>query len=832
MVLGTVKPVNIEDEMKSSYLDYAMSVIVSRALPDVRDGLKPVHRRILYAMNDMGLTHSSPHRKSARIVGEVLGKYHPHGDTSVYDAMVRMAQDFSMRYPLVDGQGNFGSVDNDPPAAMRYTEARLARIAGEMLVDIEKNTVDFMPNFDDSLQEPRVLPTRLPNLLLNGSAGIAVGMATNIPPHNLGEVCDAISYLIDNPGATIDELTQFVQGPDFPTAGIIMGREGIKSAYATGHGKVVVRAKARIESIARTGRDQIVVTELPYQTNKANLMETIAELVKNKKIVGISDLRDESDRHGMRIVIELRREAHPEQVLNNLYKYTAMQSAFFANMLALVDGQPRVISLKEALQYYVDFRHQVITRRSRFELKEAKARAHILEGLKIALDNIDKVIATIRKSETAEVARQSLMANFGLSQAQAQAILDMQLRRLANLERQKILDEYTQVLKTISYLEDLLANPRRMLLLIKGEVDELKSKYGDPRRTEIAEQGEVQFREEDLIPHQRMVVTLSKRGYVKRVPARLYTPQHRGGKGIIGMVTREGDPVRLLTVADTHDMLFFFSNRGKVFSLKCHEIPVDSSRVAKGIAVVNLFPVTEGERVTAVVAVTDFVPDTYMLMATAQGEIKKTAVDNFASVRSSGLIAMDLEPKDELVATGLATDPDDVLLVTQKGQSIRFAVASLRASSRTSGGVRAIRLAAGDRVVSMDKAEVDAFLLVVTTGGFGKLTPIKQYPRQHRGGGGVRTFKVAQNTGEVAAARVVSLSEQVMIISAGGIVTRTPVKEKDPRQGITIQGRSTQGVRLMKLEGGDEVVAVASFVGEKDVGEKDRTSDIDKKESK
>jgi len=839
MVLGTVKPVNIEDEMKSSYLDYAMSVIVSRALPDVRDGLKPVHRRILYAMNDMGLMHSSPHRKSARIVGEVLGKYHPHGDTSVYDAMVRMAQEFSMRYPLVDGQGNFGSVDNDPPAAMRYTEARLARIAEEMLVDIEKNTVDFMPNFDDSLQEPMVLPTRLPNLLLNGSSGIAVGMATNIPPHNLGEVCDAISYLIDNPGATIDELTQFVQGPDFPTAGIILGREGIKSAYATGHGKVVVRAKARIESIARTGRNQIVVTELPYQTNKADLMETIAELVKNKKIVGISDLRDESDRHGMRIVIELRREAHPEQVLNNLYKYTAMQSAFFANMLALVDGQPRVISLKEALQYYVDFRHQVITRRSRFELKEAKARAHILEGLKIALDNIDKVIATIRKSETAEVARQSLMANFGLSQAQAQAILDMQLRRLANLERQKILDEYTQVLKTISYLEDLLANPRRMLLLIKGEVDELKSKYGDPRRTEIAEQGEVQFREEDLIPHQRMVVTLSKRGYVKRVPARLYTPQHRGGKGIIGMVTREGDPVRRLTVADTHDMLFFFSNRGKVFSLKCHEIPVDSSRVAKGIAVVNLFPVTEGERVTAVVAVTDFVPDTYMLMATAQGEIKKTAVDNFASVRSSGLIAMDLEPKDELVATGLATDPDDVLLVTQKGQSIRFAVASLRASSRTSGGVRAIRLAAGDRVVSMDKAaagdrvvsmdkaEVDAFLLVVTTGGFGKLTPIKQYPRQHRGGGGVRTFKVAQNTGEVAAARVVSLSEQVMIISAGGIVTRTPVKEKDPRQGITVQGRSTQGVRLMKLDAGDEVVAVASFVGEKD-----KTSDIDEKEDK
>ena len=827
MVLGTVKPIKIEDEMRSSYLDYAMSVIVSRALPDVRDGLKPVHRRILYAMNDMGLTHASPHRKSARIVGEVLGKYHPHGDTSVYDAMVRMAQDFSLRYPLVDGQGNFGSVDNDPPAAMRYTEVRLARIAGEMLVDIEKNTVNFMPNFDDSLQEPRVLPTQLPNLLLNGSSGIAVGMATNIPPHNLGEVCDAISYLINNPGATIDELTQFIKGPDFPTAGIILGREGIKSAYATGHGKVVIRAKARVESIARTGRQQIVVTELPYQTNKADLVETIADLVKDKKIVGISELRDESDRHGMRIVIELRRETQPEQVLNNLYKYTAMQSAFFANMLALVDGQPRVIGLKEALQYYVDFRHEVITRRSRFELKEARARAHILEGLKIALDNIDRVIATIRKSETVEVARQSLMADFGLSQIQAQAILDMQLRRLANLERRKILDEYAEVLKTISYLEDLLANPRRMLLLIKEEVTNLKSKYGDPRRTEIVEHGEVQFREEDLIPHQRMVVTLSNRGYVKRVPARLYTPQHRGGKGIIGMVTREGDPVRLLTVADTHDILYFFTNRGKVFSLKCHELPADGSRVAKGTAVVNLFPVIEGERVTAMVAVTDFVPDTYMLMATAQGEIKKTAVDKFASVRSSGLIAMDLAEGDELVAARLATDRDDVILVTQKGQSIKFAVARLRASSRTSGGVRAIRLASGDRVVSMDKAEVDAFLLVVTSGGFGKLTPIKQYPRQHRAGGGVRTFKTAEKTGEVTASRVVSLSEQVMIISALGIVTRTPVKEKDPRRGITTQGRSTEGVRLMKLDSGDEVVAVASFDGEKDKG-----SDKDKKEGK
>jgi len=811
MVLGTVKPINIEDEMRSSYLDYAMSVIVSRALPDVRDGLKPVHRRILYAMDDMGLRHAGPHKKSARIVGEVLGKYHPHGDTSVYDAMVRMAQDFSMRYLLVDGQGNFGSVDNDPPAAMRYTEARLGRIAEEMLVDIDKDTVDFMPNFDDSLKEPKVLPTRVPNLLLNGSAGIAVGMATNIPPHNLGEVCDAISYLIDKPRAAIDELTQFIKGPDFPTAGIILGQEGIRNAYATGHGKIVIRAKARIESMPGTERHRIVVTELPYQTNKAALIETIAELVRNKKIVGISELRDESDRQGMRVVIELKKEAHPEHLLNNLYKYTAMQSSFFVNMLALVDGQPRVISLKEALQYYIGFRHEVITRRSRFELKEAKARAHILEGLKIALDNIDKVIATIRKSDTVEAARQSLMADFGLSQTQAQAILDMQLRRLANLERRKILDEYAEVVKTIAYLEDLLANPRRMLLLIKGEVDELKSKYGDPRRTQIIEQGVMEFGEEDLIPHQRMVVSLSNRGYVKRVPSRAYTPQHRGGKGIIGMVTREGDPVMLLSVADTHDTLFFFTNRGKVYSLKCYETPADTSRVAKGTAVINLFPVTEGERVTAMVAVTDFVPDTYMLMATHQGEIKKTAVDKFASVRSSGLIAMDLEQGDELVAACLATDQDDIIFVTQKGQSIRFAVSSVRASSRTSGGVRAIRRASGDHVVGMDKAGEGACLLVVTAGGFGKLTSISQYPRQHRAGSGVTTFKIVEKTGDVSASKVVSLAEQVMIISADGIVTRTPVAEKDPRLGITIQGRSTQGVKLMRLSPGDEVVAITSF---------------------
>ncbi len=797
MVSGTVKPVNIEDQMRGSYLDYAMSVIVARALPDVRDGLKPVHRRILYAMNDMGVRPNTPYRKSARIVGEVMGKYHPHGDASIYDAMVRMAQDFSMRYPLVDGQGNFGSVDNDPPAAMRYTEARLARIAEEMLVDIEKETVDFMPNFDDSLQEPRVLPARLPNLLLNGSSGIAVGMATNIPPHNLGEVCDAIAYLIENPQATIEDLGKYVKGPDFPTAGIIQGREGIRNAYATGHGKLVVRAKAHITNINTAGRRQIIVSELPYQTNKAALIENIAELVKNKKIEGISDLRDESDRQGMRVVIELKRESQPPQVLNNLFKFTAMQSSFFVNMLALVDGQPKVISLREALQHYVDFRREVITRRSHYELKQAKARAHILEGLRIALDNIDAVIKTIRESETAEVARKNLMTRFGLSQLQAQAILDMQLRRLAGLERQKIQDEYAEVVKTIAYLEDLLANPRRILALIKQEVTDLKSKYGDKRRTEIVEQGALEFTEEDLIPHERVVVTLSGRGFIKRIPSRHYALQHRGGKGIIGQVTREEDAVMLMAVADTHDDLFFFTDRGKVFYLKCHEIPAGSTRTSKGLAIINLLSITEGERVTAMVATTGLMPGTYMVMATKMGEIKKTAVDKFTAVRSSGLISMDLAPGDELVSVCLATDKDDVILVTRKGQSIRFDVKSLRTASRTSGGVRAMRLAQGDGIIGMDRVDAEGYLLVVTENGYGKVTPVAQYPRQHRAGSGVRTFKIVDKTGDITAIRVVTPKQQVMLISAEGMMTRTPVKEEDPRKGITTQGRSTQGVRVM-----------------------------------
>ncbi len=811
MVIGKTRPVNIEDEMKRSYLDYAMSVIVSRALPDVRDGLKPVHRRILYAMNEMGIRPNTAHKKSARIVGEVLGKYHPHGDASVYDAMVRMAQDFSMRYMLIDGQGNFGSVDNDPPAAMRYTEARLAQISEQMLLDIDKNTVNFMPNFDDSLEEPTVLPSRLPNLLVNGSSGIAVGMATNIPPHNLGEICDAIAYLIDNPEASIDELTRIVKGPDFPTGGLILGRDGIKSAYATGHGKVVLRARAYTTEATDSSRRQIIVTELPYQTNKAALISRIADLVKERKVVGISELRDESDRQGMRIVIELKKEVQPQKLLNNLYKYTAMQSSFFVNMLALVDGQPKVISLKEALKYFMDFRREVITRRSKFELKVARERAHILEGLKIALDNIDQIIAVIKKSPSVEEAKVKLCEEFGLSGIQAQAILDLQLRRLASLERKKILEEYAEVLKTISYLEDLLANPKRILGLIKDETGEVKTKYADERQTEVLEQGVIEFSEEDLIPHQVMVVTLSNRGFVKRVPSQAFRVQHRGGKGIIGMVTRDQDAVRLLAVADTHDTIMFFTSRGKIFSIKCYEIPADTSRISKGMAVVNLFPVAEDERITAMVALSEFKEDSYMLMTTSMGEIKKTSLGEFSAVRSSGLIAMDMLQGDELIAANRATENDDIVIVTKKGQSITFPVNSVRASIRASGGVRAIRLDAGDRVVSMDVMHPGDYVLVVTAGGYGKLTPASDYPRQKRSGSGVRTFSVVEKTGEVVGARVVKDCQQLMIISAEGIITRTPVREKDPTMGITIQGRSTQGVRLMRLEEGDRVVAITCF---------------------
>jgi DNA gyrase subunit A len=806
-----IRNVDIVSEMKSSYMDYAMSVIVSRALPDIRDGLKPVHRRILYAMNDMGITRGSAHKKSARIVGEVLGKYHPHGDSSVYYAMVRMAQDFSMRYMLVDGQGNFGSVDNDPPAAMRYTEARLTAIAQEMLTDIDKDTVDFTPNFDDSLKEPTVLPSRIPNLLINGSSGIAVGMATSIPPHNLGEICDAACHLIDNPEASVEDLTQFVKGPDFPTAGIIQGREGIRTAYATGRGRIVVKARTEITEGTSKERPRIIVKELPYQTDKSALIQRIAQLVKDKKLDAISELRDESDRHGMRIMIELKRDAQPEKVLNNLYKHTAMQSAFFFNMLALVGGQPRVISLKEGLQYFIDFRQETITRRSQFELQQAQARAHILEGLKIALDNIDRVIATIRQSESAEVARGELVAAFGLTEIQAQAILDMQLRRLANLESQKILDEYTEVIKKINYLEDLLANPKKILRLVNNDMTEVKEKYGDKRRTQILQQEAGEFRDEDLIPHQQVVVTLSDRGYIKRVPAEAFRTQHRGGKGIIGMVTRDKDMVRMLEVADTHDTLLFFTNRGKVYSIRCYELPSDLSRTAKGTAVVNLFPVADNERVTAMLTTQKVTEDSYMVFGTLKGEVKKTRAANYANVRSSGIIAMDLEAKDELINVVIATDKDDIIMVTSHGQSIRFNISELRSSSRTSGGVIGIRLGRNDGVVSLSLVDEEAFLLTVTRNGHGKLTKMDNYPRQHRAGSGVITLKTNDKTGDVCDAKLVTQSQQLVIISAEGIVTRISVQEKDSGQGIPIYTRYAKGVWLMRPQPGDYIVAIANF---------------------
>jgi len=794
-----IKPVDIEEEMKSSYLDYAMSVIVSRALPDVRDGLKPVQRRVLYAMDGLGLRYNSPYKKSARIVGEVLGKYHPHGDAPVYEAMVRMAQDFSLRYPLVDGQGNFGSVDNDPPAAMRYTEARLSEIAEEMLVAIEKNTVDFVPNFDDSLQEPSVLPARLPNLLVGGSSGIAVGMTTNIPPHNLGEICDAIVYLIDNPQATVEELIELVKGPDFPTAGIIWGKGGIDNAYTTGQGKIILRAKTN-ELTSKGGKRQIVVTELPYQVNKAALVERIAELVKVKRISGIAEVRDESDREGMRIVIELRKEAQPRQVLNNLHKYTAMQSAFFINMVALVNGQPKVINLKEALTSYIDFRFQVITRRSQFELDKAKDRAHILEGFRIALNNLEQVIKIIRQSQTVESARANLMAAFTLSQIQAQAILDMPLRRLAKLEQDKITEEYATVIKNISYLEDLLANPRKVLSLIAQDAEELKSKYGDSRRTVVEAEEIEEFRTEDLVPHEAMVVTLTNRGFIKRIPASTYRLQHRGGKGVMGMVTRGGDTVNHILLADTHDNLLFFTSAGKVYCVKCYEVPEDSSRMAKGIALVNLLPIDLEDEVTVLLALTSFPSDKFLLMATKGGVIKKTTLSKFASIRRNGIIAMGLRNEDKLVSSGVVADEDEVILVSRNGQAIRFMVKSLRTASRTSGGVRGIRLV-DDYVVGMGIVLPDAYVLTVTEKGFGKLTPIKNYPVHNRGGKGVRAYRVGPKTGNLAVSKFVSPQGSLVMLSARGNVVNIPMEQ------VSIQGRGGRGARLMGLAEGDSVVS-------------------------
>ena len=821
MELGlSIKPIGIEDEMKRSYLDYAMSVIVSRALPDVRDGLKPVHRRILFAMHELNMRYNAPYKKSARIVGEVLGKYHPHGDSSVYDAMVRMAQDFSMRYRLVDGQGNFGSIDDDPPAAMRYTEARLTRIADEMLLDIDKETIDFIPNFDDSLKEPSVLPARMPNLLVNGSSGIAVGMATNIPPHNLSEICDAISYLIENPEASVEELMKFVKGPDFPTAGIICGVEGIKNAYAAGQGKVVLRARV-VEESTKAGKMQLIVTELPYQTNKAELVKKIAELARDKKIEGISDVRDESDRQGMRLVIGLRKDAHPAKVQNNLFKFTSMQTAFFINMIALVEGQPRVINLKDALQCYVAFRTEVITRRTQYDLQKAKERAHILEGFKIALDHLDAVIKTIRESETADTARTNLMTEFSLSQLQAQAILEMQLRRLANLERKKILDEYKDVLKTIHYLEDLLANPDKILKLIQLDVMELKTKHGDKRRTVITKDEAGQFQVEDLIPHMDVIVTLSEQGYIKRIPADVFRKQLRGGRGVKGMVTRDSDDVMSSMSADTHDNLLFFTNRGRVFKMKCHEIPQDVSRTTKGINIINLIPIEAKEKVTAMFVPEKTDPGLFMLLATSKGIVKKTGLSSFIDVRRSGLIAMKLKNDEELIGVDVVSDSDKIMLVSRNGQAVKFAVAPLRNASRTSGGVRGIKLNKGDIAVSMGTVQASADLITVTENGYGKKTRVEKFPLHGRGGKGVLAHKVNTKTGKVIAAKFVPPGYELFITTANGVQLRINVdvaketkvsvegEKKKRREGVPVKGRITQGVMLSRLDEGDRVVSIA-----------------------
>ena len=801
---GVIKPTQIDQEMRTAYLDYAMSVIVARALPDIRDGLKPVQRRILYAMQDLGMRPNSAHKKSARLVGEVLGKYHPHGDQPVYDAMVRMAQPFSMRMTLVDGQGNFGSVDGDPPAAMRYTEARLSQVAEEMLVNLDEETVDFIDNFDGSLREPAVLPARLPNLLINGAAGIAVGMATSIPPHNPREICNAIIHLIDDPDLTAEDLVRYVKGPDFPTGGTIMGREGIRNAASTGRGQIIVRAKADIEEVSRANRMRIVVSELPYQVNKATLVEKIAELVKNKRIDGISEIRDESNREGMRIVFELRGGTQPLVVLNNLYKLTALQSSFSANMLALVDGSPRVINLKQALQHFIEFRQVVVTRRSEYQLRRARERAHILAGLRIALSNLDEVIELIRASKDAETARKGLIERFGLDETQAQAILEMQLRRIAALERERLEEEYQGLQKTIAGLVELLADPAKVLAEIKTETEQLKKKHGEPRRTDISDDV-YNFERHELEAHEQVVVTLSQGGYIKRIPASTYRNQHRGGKGVTSMNTKEDDPVKHILVVDTHDSLLFFTDRGRVLRITAYELRADVSRNTRGVPVVLVMPLSETERVKAVIGVESLdKEETYLVMGTRKGAVKRVALSAISNIRPSGLIIMNLKKDDELVAARLATDEDDVIIVTEKGMSIRFPVTEITPRLRAAGGVKGITLRPKDLVVSMDVGRPDTRLLVISRLGYGKLTLLDKYRRQSRGGLGTKTFNLTKKTGgKVAAAEVVDESKEVYVVSEKAQVIRTNLAE------IRSMGRATQGVTIFRPQPGDAVASIA-----------------------
>ena len=813
MVTGNrdnVRPVRIEEEMRSAYLDYAMSVIVARALPDVRDGLKPVHRRILYAMQGMGLRPGSSYKKSAAVVGEVLGKYHPHGDSPVYDALVRMAQNFSMRHTLVDGQGNFGSVDDDPPAAMRYTEARLAPISEQLLQDIDRDTIDFVDNYDGSQREPTVLPARVPNLLVNGASGIAVGMATNIPPHNLREVCDALDYLVDNPDATPEELMQFVQGPDFPTAATIMGREGIQQAYQTGHGRIMVRAKATVEDMEKGARQRIVVSELPYQVNKAALVEKIATLTKEKKIDGISEVRDESDREGMRMVVELQRNASAGVVLNNLYQHTSMQNAFHVNMVALVDGQPRVMNLRSALNRFLDFRKEVIRRRAEYDLNRARERAHILEGLRIALENLDEVIALIRASADAEAARNGLMQQFGLTEAQSQAILEMQLRRLAALERERIENEYQELMKRIDELQALLSDPAKVLAVVKSETADLRKTFGNARRTEISDEEARDQSQEELTPHADVVFTLSDRGYIKRLPIGLYRLQKRGGKGVRGQERREGDAVQQLVVADTHDYLLFFTDKGRVYRKRVFEVGEDSSRQTRGTPIQNLIEAINPneETVTAVVAIPDPLADLFIFMTTRKGKVKKMHLDKFQNIRRVGLAAFDLEPNDSLLTARLAEEGMTAVLISRKGKGVQFSLdAVTERQGRSTGGVGGMRLLDDDEVVAMEVVTPDARLLIMSELGYGKRTAVETFRTTGRNTQGVIAMKITDKTGPIAGAVVTgSDDEEIMVGSRNAMIYRTSLAE------IRTLGRVAQGVKVMtKLAEGDVVISMSAF---------------------
>ena len=809
---GKFIPIDINKEMKKSYIDYAMSVIVGRALPDVRDGLKPVHRRILFSMHELGLEPQKGYRKCARIVGEVLGKYHPHGDTSVYDALVRMAQDFSMRYMLVDGHGNFGSVDGDSAAAMRYTEAKMNKIAVEMLRDIGKETVDFMPNFDGEEKEPVVLPSRYPNLLVNGSSGIAVGMATNIPPHNLGEVIDGTIMLINNPETTGLELMTCIQGPDFPTGGIIMGKAGIRAAYETGKGKVVVRAKTEIEE--ENGRNKIIVTEIPYQVNKAKLIENIADLVKDKKIVGISDLRDESDREGMRIVIELKRDANPNVVLNLLFKHTKMQDTFGIIMLALVNNQPQVLNIKEILTHYINFQKDVVTRRTIFEVNKAQARAHILEGLRIALDNIDEVINIIRGSKTSEIARNTLIERFGLSEKQSTAILEMRLRRLTGLERDKIEDEYNQLMELINYLNSILASEEKLLEVIKEELMQVRAKYNDVRRTQIDKvANEIDI--EDLIQEEETAITLTNSGYIKRISADTYSAQRRGGRGIQAMSTKEDDFVEHIMITSTHSDVLFFTNRGRVYKKRAYEIP-DAGRTAKGTNIINLIPIEQDERIETVLTVRDNIEEGFLFMATKKGLVKKTPLSEFKNLRKNGLIAINLREGDELLKVKVTRGDADIIIVSQEGNAIKFNESDVRPMGRTAAGVKSMNLREDDIAVCMDIAVDEEALLVISENGFGKRTPLTEYKRQNRGGVGLITYKKSEKTGKVIGATVCKEDDELMLINTSGVAIRINVSD------ISVTSRSAMGVTLMRTSETEKIVAITKIAGTDDEESEDQ----------